>query len=356
MTENATPEGRRILITGVSRFLGLRLAKRLERDPGVAQIVGVDLEEPPVDIEGLEFVRADIRNPLVARVLEATKVDTIVHTNIGSSPGRLGGRSQMKESNVIGTMQLLAAAQRATRVKKVVVKSSTAVYGSHPGEPSIIPESYSDRQADLSGYGKDCAEAETYVRDFGRRRPDVELSILRTQNVIGPTVRTSITEYLSLPVIPTALGFDPRMQFLHEEDAVEALYRALLMNSRGIFNVAGDGVVYLSKAIRMLGRTQLPLLVPMASSAAQLLRRFNLVDFPVDQLKLLVYGRVVDTRRAHAELGFQPRYTTVEALSDFRDHRDKDHAPEPSAHPTWERELFEYLRTKAESDRKTTDA
>ena len=347
---------RRILITGTSRFLGLRLAKRLENDPGVEHLVGVDLEEPPVPIEGLEFIRADIRNPLVARILEATKVDTIVHTNIASSPGRLGGRSQMKESNVIGTMQLLAAAQRATRVKKVVVKSSTAVYGSHAGEPSLIPESYSDRQAHLSGYGKDCAEAETYVRDFGRRRPDVALSILRTQNVLGPTVRTSMTEYLSLPVIPTALGFDPRLQLLHEEDAVEALYRALSMDSRGIFNIASDGVVYLSKAIRMLGRVQLPLLVPVAGSAAELLRRFNLVDFSDDQLKLLVNGRVVDTGRALRDLGFQPRYTTEQAINDFRDHRDKDHPPEPNAHPTWERELFEYLRTKAESERKTTDA
>ncbi len=354
--ERSTSGGRRVLITGVSRFLGLRLAKRLENDPAIEQVIGVDLEEPSIPIEGLEFVRADIRNPLVARVLEATKVDTIVHTNIGSSPGRLGGRSQMKESNVIGTMQLLAAAQRALKVKKVVVKSSAAVYGSRPGEPSLIPESYADRQADLSGYGKDCAEAETYVRDFGRRRPDVALTILRTQNVIGPTVRTSITDYLSLPVVPTALGFDPRIQLLHEEDAVEALYRSMILDKKGIFNVAADGVVYLSKAIRMLGHIELPLFLPAASSAASLLKRFDVIDFPVDQLKLLIYGRVVDTRRAAHELGFRPRYTTEEAIVDFRDTRQHDIAPEPDAHPTWERELFEYLRVKAERDRESTDA
>ena len=109
---------RRVLITGVSRFLGLRLAKRLENDDRIESLVGVDLEEPPIPIKGLEFVRADIRNPMIARVLEATKVDTLVHTNIGSSPALLGGRSQMKENNVIGTMQLLAAAQRAERIKK----------------------------------------------------------------------------------------------------------------------------------------------------------------------------------------------------------------------------------------------
>ncbi|MDQ3981363.1 MAG: NAD-dependent epimerase/dehydratase family protein [Actinomycetota bacterium] len=339
-------EDRRVLITGVSRFLGLRLAKRLEDEDGVAKVVGVDLQEPAVPIRGLEFIRADISSPLIARVLEATKIDTIVHTNIGSSPGRFGGRSRMKENNVIGTMQLLAAAQRADRVRKVVMKSSTAVYGSGPAEPSLIPEGHASRQVDLHGYGKDCADAETYARDFGRRRPDVDLVILRTQNVIGPTVRTGMTDYLSLPVIPTAIGFDPRLQLLHEADAVEALARSALGEARGIFNIAGEGVVYLSKAIRLLDRADLPLLLPMARTTAAVLRRFGLVDFPTDQLKVIIYGRVVSTQRAREALGFHPSWTTEDALMDFRHHRRPD-APAPATnHPAWERELFDYLRTR----------
>ena len=339
---------RRVLITGVSRFLGLRLAKRLEDDPDVEAVIGVDLEEPTVPIKGLEFVRADIRNPMVARVLEATKVDTLVHTNIASSPGLLGGRSNMKENNVIGTMQLLAAAQRAERIKRVVVKSSTAVYGSRSGEPSVLSENYASREVDLSGYAKDCAEAEQYVRDFGRRREDVDLVILRTQNVVGPTVRTNITEYLSLPVIPTALGFDPRLQLLHEEDAVEALYRSVMSETRGIFNIAAEGVVYLSQAIRMLGRAPLPLMLPAAQTAAGILRRAGLIDFPTDQLQLILFGRVVDIRRAHEVLGFSPAFTTADAINDLREHRLPDSAPQPRAHPAWERELFEYLKQRSE--------
>ncbi|MFP5351335.1 MAG: NAD-dependent epimerase/dehydratase family protein [Actinomycetota bacterium] len=338
--------GKRVLITGVSRFLGLRLAKRLEEDDSVELVVGVDLDEPPVPIKKLDFVRVDIRNPLIARVLESTKVDTLVHTNIASSPGRLGGRSQMKENNVIGTMQLLAAAQRAERIERVVVKSSCAVYGSHPGEPSLLPEDHAQRQVDLSGYGKDCAEAEQYARDYGRRRPDVDLVILRTQNVVGPTVSTNMTGYLSLPVMPTALGFDPRLQLLHEQDAVEAFYTAMRSDATGIYNIAGDGVVYLSQAIRMLSHAQVPILAPAAQTAANLLRRFGVVDFPTDQLKLMLFGRVVDTRRARERLGFVPRFTTRETLEDFRDHRARDLTPEPNTRPTWERELFEYLRQR----------
>ena len=349
----AAAKKRRVLITGVSGFLGLRLAKRLEQSENVEHIVGVDLEEPPIDIKGLEFIRADIRNPLVARVLETTEVDTLVHTNITSSPARFGGRSQMKENNVIGTLQLLAAAQRAERLNKVIMKSSSAVYGSSPREPSIIGEDHAARQVDLAGYGKDCAEAETYARDFGRRRRDVDLVVLRTQNVVGPTVRTNITSYLSLPVIPTALGFDPRLQLLHEEDAVEALFQALVTDCRGIFNVAGDGVVYLSKALRILGRLQLPLPLPAAQMTADVLRRFGLVDFPMDQLKMILFGRVVSTERAKGAFGFAPRYSTEDALRDFRDLRIDNNGEHLTARPTWERDLLDYLRQRANQDKET---
>ena len=349
----AAADKKRVLITGVSGFLGLRLAKRLEQSENVEHLVGVDLEEPPVEIKGLEFIRADIRNPLVARILETTEVDTLIHTNITSSPGHIGGRSQMKENNVIGTLQLLAAAQRAERLTKVIMKSSSAVYGSSPHEPSIISEDHAARQVNLAGYGKDCAEAETYARDFGRRRRDVDLVVLRTQNVVGPTVSTNITRYLSLPVVPTALGFDPRLQLLHEEDAVEALYRALVNDCRGIFNIAGDGVVFLSKALRMLGRVQLPLPLPVAQATAGALRRFGLVDFPMDQLKMILYGRVVSTERAKKAFGFAPHYSTEDAVRDFRDHRVDTDDEEMSSRPTWERELFDYLRQKAEQDKET---
>ena len=340
--------GRRVLITGVSRFLGLRLAKRLEEDDDVELVIGVDLQEPPLPVKKMDFVRVDIRNPLIARVLETTKADTLIHTNIASSPGRLGGRSQMKENNVIGTMQLFAAAQRADRLQRVVMKSSTAIYGSSPGDPSLLPEDHASRQVDLTGYGKDCAEAEQYARDFGRRRTDVDLIILRTQNVVGPTVKTSMTDYLSLPVMPTALGFDPRLQFLHEQDAVESLYAALKSQETGIYNIAADGVVYLSQAIRQLQRLELPILLPAATTAANLLRRFGVIDFPTDQLKLMLFGRVVDTRRARDRLAFEPAFTTAETLQDFRDHRNHEKVVEPHGRPTWERELFEYLRQQTE--------
>ena len=128
------------------------------------------------------------------------------------------------------------------------------------------------------GFGKDAIEVEDYVRSFDRRRPDVAVTVLRLANQVGPTVDNPLTRYFELPVCPTVLGFDPRLQFLHEEDTAEVLRRATLGPAqRGTFNVAGDGVVLLSQAIRIAGKPPLPIPEPLVNRVAELVGRT--VDF-----------------------------------------------------------------------------
>src|SRR5438132_6242276 len=174
--------GQRVMITGISRRLAGRLAQRLEADPKVEYVVGVGLNEPEVDLERTEFVHADIRNPLIAKIIQTTEVDTLVHLSIISTPTRVGGRSAMKEINVIGSLQLFAACQKAQALRKVVMKSSTAVYGASPRDPALFTENMSARGEIRHGYAKDSIEVEQSARDFGRRRPDVGLTVLRFAN------------------------------------------------------------------------------------------------------------------------------------------------------------------------------
>jgi nucleoside-diphosphate-sugar epimerase len=175
----------------------------------------------------------------------------------------------MKEINVIGTMQLLAACQKAPSMRKLVVKSTTAIYGSSPRDPALFTESEEPRALPKSGYAKDAVEVEGYVRGFGRRRPDVTLSLLRFTNFIGPTIESMLTRYFSLPVVPTVLGFDPRIQLCHEDDGIEALRRSTLEEHPGIFNVGGEGVLLLSQAIRRVGRPSFPVPAPGIPRLAQ---------------------------------------------------------------------------------------
>ncbi|MCL8023840.1 NAD-dependent epimerase/dehydratase family protein [Nocardioides bruguierae] len=310
--------GRVVLVTGVSRDLGRRFARSLAADPEVDRVIGVDVVPPRGDVGAVSFVRVDIRNPVIAKVIAKEDVDTVVHMSIIATPGSAGGRHTMKELNVIGTMQLLAACQRARTVRRLVVKSTTTVYGASPADPAMFTEDMQPRRAPRSGYAKDVAEIEGYVRGFARRRPDVDVLTLRCANVVGPHVQSPITSYLRLPVVPTVLGYDPRMQLLHEDDLFSVLHLAALREGvSGTVNVAGEGVVVLSQALRRLGRPAAPMPGTAVGRLGQVLRKAHVADFSPEQLAFLTYGRGVDTTRMREVLGFEPAFTTEQALADF---------------------------------------
>jgi UDP-glucose 4-epimerase len=306
-----------VLVTGVSRYLGGLLARRLSADPTVDRVVGVDVIPPAGDIGDVEFVRADIRNPMIGRVIESSGVDTVVHMNVIATPTFVGGRTPQKEINVIGTMQLLAACQKSSTVRRLVVKSSAAVYGSTPRDPAMFTEDMSAKRTPSGGFGKDSIEVEGYVRGFARRRPDTEILTLRFANIIGPRIRTSITDYFNLPVIPAPLGFDARMQFVHEDDAIESLVLATTGTATGVVNIAGAGVVTVLQAASIAGRPVVWLPLPAAGFVGGLARRMGLADFSPDQMSFLAFGRGLDTTRMRSVLGFEPRFTSRAAFEDF---------------------------------------
>ena len=204
-------------------------------------------------------------------------------------------------------------------------------------EPRALPR---------SGYAKDAVEVEGYVRGFGRRRPDVVLSLLRFTNFIGPTIDTPLTRYFSLPVVPTVLGFDPRLQFIHEEDGLEVLRLATVEDRPGIVNVGGSGVVLLSQAIRRAGRIALPVLSPLVQTVGQSLRRAGLVDFSPEQMRFLQHGRVADTTRLQKDFGYTPRYTTLGAFDEFVRARCSDTILTPERIAEAEQSVLERLERR----------
>ena len=306
-----------VLVTGVSRYLGGKFARQLTADPTVERVIGVDVIPPPHDIGRAEFVRADIRNPMIGKIIAQAEVDTVVHMNVIATPTHAGGRTSQKEINVIGTMQLLAACQKAPSIRRLVVKSSAAVYGSSPRDPAMFTEDMGPKALPRAGFGKDSVEVEGYVRGFSRRRPDVDISMLRFANIIGPGIRTSLTDYFALPVVPVPLGYDARLQFVHEADAVGALLFATTGPSSGITNIAGDGVITVTQAAGLAGRPVLPVPMPAAGLFGLVLKRSGLADFSSDQVQFLAYGRGLDTRRMREVLGFEPVYTTRTAFEDY---------------------------------------
>jgi UDP-glucose 4-epimerase len=309
-----------VLVTGVSRYLGGRFARLLTAQPGIKRVIGVDVVPPPHDIGTAEFVRADIRNPMIGKIITQGEVDTVVHMNVIATPVSAGGRVSQKEINVIGTMQLLAACQKAASVSRLVVKSSASVYGSSPRDPAMFTEDMGPKALPRAGFGKDSVEVEGYVRGFSRRRPDVEISMLRFANIFGSGIRTSLTDYFSLPVVPVPFGHNARLQFVHEDDALQALLLATVGPSVGIVNVSGDGIITVQQAARLAGRPTVP--VPMSAGGilGQLVRRAGLADFSPDQMRFLAFGRGLDTTRMREVLRLEPAYTSRGAFEDFAAH------------------------------------
>lgn len=308
--------GRRVLVTGLAGDIAGLVAARLERDDRVATIVGVDRREPRQLLERTEFVRADASGGEVAHLLAARRIDTVVHLAITAEPGLAGGRQRMKEHNVIRTMRLLGAVDKAPAVERLIVKSTTAVYGSSHADPALLREDVAPG-AGGSGYASDAVEVESYARNLARRRSDLRLSVLRFANFIGPGVDSLIGRYLALPVVPTVLGYDPRVQLCHVDDAVEVVHRAVIGDHPGIYNVAGPGVVYLSQLVRLAGRVAVGVPAPLVDPVAGTVRRLRALDFSPEQLQFLFYGRVGDITRLREDLGYEPRYRTREAVEDF---------------------------------------
>src|SRR5215216_6097315 len=281
-----------VLVTGVSRDLGARFASSLAAEEHV-EVVGLDVIPPRHDLGKADFVRADIRNPVIAKVIAARRVDTVVHLAVVAAPGSAGGRSSMKEINVIGTMQLLAACQRAETIRKLIVQSSISVYGASPRDPAKFTEDMSPRAQPRTGFGKDSVEIESYVRGLARRRPDVVVTTLRLANLMGAGVDSQITRYLSLAVVPRVLGFDARLQFLHPRDAVAALALVTDRDVSGTFNIGAADIVPLSQALHKMGRPFVGVPQTAAPLVATLVRRAHLLDFSADQIDALTYGRAM---------------------------------------------------------------
>jgi UDP-glucose 4-epimerase len=306
--------GRRVLITGVGSHVGSLLAQRLESDPEVEHVAGLDTRRPKVALERTEFIAADIRDPKIGRLIPRTRVDTIVHEQIVRQPGAGMSSRAMHDINVIGTLQLLAACERVPTLDTIVIRGSAGVYGAEPHAPQFFREEMARLFPLRTRFQRDVAEIENYFDTYARRHTGVSCTMLRYQPAIGPGLRTQITRYLSQPVCPTYMGFDPRIQLVGIDDALEAIVAAVRNPVPGAVNVAGPGTIGLSRMIRLAGRRALPIAAPLFGAVTSAGQRIGLDSQSEDFQRLLRYGRGVDTRRLTEDVGYTPRQSTVQAV------------------------------------------
>jgi len=307
--------GRRVLITGLASFWGGLVAQALEDNPDVDVIIGLDTREPSVELERTEYVRTDENYSILARIVRAAQVDTIVHTFLIVDSTSMRPKT-MHEINVIGTMNLFAAASApGSTVRDVVVKSSSYVYGASKADPQWFSEETPRSFPPRTRVEQSLESVEGYVRDFAEDNPHVNVTLLRFSNVLGPDIVTPISRALELPVVPSIFGFDPRVQFVHEDDVVRSILFVLDRHLPGIFNVAGDGMLPWTEVARICGKITAPMPPIFTGMSSKPLRRVG-VPLPDELLDLLRYGRGIDNRRLKSA-GFHYEYTSAGAVEAF---------------------------------------
>ena len=307
-----------VAVTGASSFLGANLIGLLEEDERIGRIMAVDTKAPSTAGRKTRSYEVDLTEPSAeARLVEifvAERATTLVHLAFLGSPHRAASWAHEYES--VGTMRLLVAATQA-KIAKLVLWSQTLLYGATPSNPNFLAEHQPLRATPDEPYFADKIAAEAEAARFAQRAPGTVLTVLRTAPILGPTVDNYVARYLSHRLVPTMLGFDPLVQFVHEIDAIAALKLAVDRDIAGTFNIVGDGVLPLSTVIKLAGRIAMPLPHLLADPLVAAAWMAQLADAPPSFLRYLRFLCVADGALARRRLGFRPAYTTREAVVDY---------------------------------------
>jgi len=305
---------RSVAITGVSGYIGTRLLERLDGLEAVERVVGIDLRPPALAPAKLRFYQQDILQPF-GPILRENRVDAAVHLVYVLLPSH--DEARVRAIDVGGTQSFLDACREAG-VGHILYLSSHSVYGAHPDNPIPLTEESPARPLPGFQYSKYKGITEGMFLDFARSNPQVCLTILRACVVMGPAADNSVTKALFKPAILGVSGFNPPMQFLHEDDLVELMVTVLLRRVPGIFNAAGSGSVPYYELARLSGKRLIALPSALLSFIMGLTWRLRLQEeSPPAGLEFIKHPVVLSTEKAERELGFKFRYSSREALAAF---------------------------------------
>ncbi len=306
-----------IALTGHG-YKGMTLLRWLEEDPRFPRIIFLDIQKPNQRLKKTKFIRFDLTETLadaqLAEILKRESIDTFIHTALPITPPR--NVAWAHELLSVGSMYICNAAS-AAQVRKLILPSTADVYGAYPDNPNYITEDHAARGGRMSKFLADKIDAENQFLRYSKKHPERVVTILRPCTLLGPTIRSYKTRYFSKIFIPTVLGFDPLVQFIHENDFFYAQRLVIEKDCPGIYNLASRGVIPLSKAIHLMGKIPLPLSLFGLKTLVQALWYLDISPAPAAHLEFLKYLCVVATEKAEKKMDFHPRYTCKDALLDF---------------------------------------
>ncbi|MBW1892149.1 MAG: NAD-dependent epimerase/dehydratase family protein [Deltaproteobacteria bacterium] len=302
-----------ILITGASGYLGTRLVKQIGTKKDIGCIVGVDIVHPVQADENLLFYKKDIRDPGIGELMSEHNIDTVFHLAFVVKP--IHDLKLMHDIDYNGTLNVLNNCHEKN-VRQVIATSSTLAYGAHKDNPEILTEEDPLRGNKTYPYGYNKALSDILMQDFSKQHPDIILTILRPCTVFGPSVNNYVSRMLFMPVAASVLGYNPRVQFIHEDDFVNACMIAMEKQATGAFNITGDGTLTIRDIANMIGTRLLPVPAWILYPKLELLWRLHCPGIEVNSgyLDYARYPFIAGNNKAKQELGFYPKYDSKQTL------------------------------------------
>jgi UDP-glucose 4-epimerase len=280
-----------LLITGISSFWGTRVATTLvQQAVSELRILGFDHKPPENTISGVEFVRADLSNPLTLDLLKAEAVEVVLHLDEHTASNKF--------------LQMCAEAG----IRRVLLKSSISVYGAHPANSLYLPETH-PLDAKPYSFIRGMVELESFANGLTAQYPNLSLTVLRFAQLLGPTADTALARFLLDDRAPTLLGFNPLFQILHEDDALAALVHAVLNDTPGAYNLAAEDPLPLNKILALAGKLALPVAYPLARKLPS-----YLTPLPLEHLRYPCLGNL---DRMQNEFGLSPAHSAEETITEF---------------------------------------
>jgi UDP-glucose 4-epimerase len=312
----------RIAITGTASYLGSRVLRRLVERHGRDAVLAVDIAAPPTTLHGVHYRMVDLTLPgadqRLLDVFAEEQVDTVVHAAFFTTPRRDAAYSHELES--IGSLHLAAAAA-AAGVRHLLLRSFTAVYGARGQNPSFLGEERRPDAGARLAWVRDKAEAEEHAFSFSRRYPTLGVTVLRFAMLMGPGVHTFYTRIFSKRVVPVILGYDPLLQLLDPEDALDAMDAALAKGPSGVLNIVPRGTISLLTALHLADKLTVAVPHVAAYPLAELWWGAGLGEAPSGFIDYARFPCVADGEKARRELRFVARRSSREALLGYLEYR-----------------------------------
>ena len=306
-----------VAVTGASGYIGSRLLRELEGEEDLAKVVAIDTAPLAAPFHNVASERMDVTQPLDDTFREHN-VNAVVHLAFTIRPGRTRNEVEMIRRSNLGGVHSVLKACCAAKVSNFIYLSSHTVYGAHKGNPVPITEEASLRPSPDFQYAYDKALCEGTVQDFTREHPEVNVTVLRSCVVMGPGANNFVTRAFFKPVLLGVMGYDPPLQFLHEDDLAKLLHMLIMEPCPGTYNVAGEGVVHYKRMARLSCRKLLSLPPAMAYPLTQMAWNLGIQkDSPAAGLDFIRYPIFISTSKLKSATGFSTFHTSEEALMSY---------------------------------------